>query len=759
MTNSQPPTRINPYEWWLMPFAVLSAVLFFLLLTKEHHLQNLATAGLAALDCVAIFVILRKRQLINTVFSALWIIPAFLCAAWSIQHYSSADPWLTGSAQWLQLTASLIGVSFGATYIFMESKRIGVRHVLTDAINVGIATAVFLLLWMQASTAQILEPIDQTLMLAGAQLFAFCLSLSIAITLSLIDRWRSKALMTLAVAVALFTLHTLINLLAVIFETVAAAVNSQTMTRLILALGGLTIVYFTTIVKRCEIAERPESDNPQAYISGASLMSAVPMAIVFSHLTAGVLPNTEFLLTALVLVNALAFFRYRESLILIAQSKKLLTSLAYRDDLTGVLNRRGMTQHLCKNLNRGDRLVLIDINDFQSINTSHGQRIGDAFLCSISKQLSNLDCVLLTSRWGSDEFLVQLKTDADFDQIMELIQFELQSWRELYNTRVYANVSIGGLTVEDPTELNELFVALDSTVYRAKRESNGRYRHQVSFGSEINRQYWRELVQNTLDSGSLCLRYQPIVDLSTRRCVAAEVLLRLEHQDGTLISPAEFLPKLRDPAQLVQLTLAMPKKISEHLAAMKGLTLHINLPPAMVIDRQFRDELHRAFVDAGIKPSKMTLEVTEDEPADLDELADALASLRVKGYHAAIDDYGTAHSSLARIAAVEIDELKIDKSMLAEATRGRKVFIETSVIMAKRLGLLVTCEGIETEEEYLLARSLGIEQGQGYYFGQPMTVQALIAQYDMPDDSIIGVQEDALSFMQEVLFKSPNDGY
>ncbi len=243
-------------------------------------------------------------------------------------------------------------------------------------------------------------------------------------------------------------------------------------------------------------------------------------------------------------------------------------------------------------------------------------------------------------------------------------------------------------------------------------------RHRLSLSTEL-----REAVA----SGRVQAYYQPLIDLSTGRCVGAEALARWIREDGEIVNPDIFIPLAEQAGLVPEITLAIVAATLHDLGRLlrkqPQLSININLAPEDLTSETFSDELKRHLAKAGVAPASIKLEITERAMVDTDASRKVIRDFRMRGHQIAVDDFGTGYSSLAYLQTLELDTLKIDKSFVdAIGTEAVTNHVIGHVIkMAKSLHLNMVAEGIESEQQADWLIEQGVEYGQGFLYSRPLT--------------------------------------
>ncbi len=234
------------------------------------------------------------------------------------------------------------------------------------------------------------------------------------------------------------------------------------------------------------------------------------------------------------------------------------------------------------------------------------------------------------------------------------------------------------------------------------------------------------VLKDDLDKGRMEVHYQPIVNLSSGRCVGAEALARWVREGGEIVNPDVFLPIAEEAGLVPQVTLAVLKATMRDLGYMlrqhSDIYININLAPEDLAGDDFGDELARYSELAGVSPDKIKLEITERAVVDNDSSRKIISDFRNRGHQVAIDDFGTGYSSLSYLQSFEFDTLKIDKSFVNAIGKESVTshVIGLVIELSKSLDLVTVAEGIETAQQLKWLRKQGVELGQGYLFSQPL---------------------------------------
>lgn len=244
------------------------------------------------------------------------------------------------------------------------------------------------------------------------------------------------------------------------------------------------------------------------------------------------------------------------------------------------------------------------------------------------------------------------------------------------------------------------------------------------------------------DIDELHLAYMPIVDLRSGLCVGAEALLRWQTADGRTISPDDFIALAERHQRIRRVT----EKVLEIFATdvqtlfkfQRDFYVALNVSSDDLLGSTLVEDISALTRLAGITAENIVIEVTERKSLDHDMIRQQVASLRDRGIKVALDDFGTGYASLACLAQMPVDYLKIDRTFVQAAARGgrgRERLLEHIVQIARSFNLSVVAEGIETRDQFDCVHALGVEHAQGWYLGKPMTPEALGALLSAPSGS------------------------
>ncbi|CDI01402.1 putative Diguanylate cyclase [Candidatus Competibacter denitrificans Run_A_D11] len=421
-----------------------------------------------------------------------------------------------------------------------------------------------------------------------------------------------------------------------------------------------------------------------------------------------------------------------------------IAHLAYYDVLTALPNRALLTQRvelalaLAARHQRQLALLFLDLDRFKDVNDSLGHSEGDLLLTQVAARLQALIRAEDTAcRLGGDEFALLLP-DTDQNGALRVADKLLEAFQQPYNVaghRLRTTVSIGiALYPHDGANATELLKNADTALHRAKREGRN---VRVFYDRQMNAATFQRLVlegelRQAIAMGELRAYYQPQVRLTDQTLVGAEALIRWQHPQRGLVSPAEFIPI----AEASDLVVALGRWMLEAVCQQLYHWHHSGLvPPPVAVNMAARhfhsphlpSELHQLLETYGLPRHALELELTESTLLGTEETPEAaLRAIEQLGIKLAVDDFGTGYSNLAYLKRLPLAALKIDRSFvrgLADDANDR-ILAATIIALGHQMGLIVVAEGVETEQQRQILLAQGCDLAQGFYFDRPMPAEA-----------------------------------
>ncbi|MEW6131649.1 MAG: EAL domain-containing protein [Pseudomonadota bacterium] len=426
------------------------------------------------------------------------------------------------------------------------------------------------------------------------------------------------------------------------------------------------------------------------------------------------------------------------------QARQLMTQAMY-DTLTGLPNRNLLQDRLeqviaqSRRSRRSFGIALMDLNRFKEINDTLGHDVGDELLREVGRRLKDMvraeDTV---ARMGGDEFVLILPgmDEAALPAFAEKLHATLNPpfhW-EGHGIDISASTGIS-LFPSQAEDAGSLIRYADIAMYVAKRAGAGHALYtpeyeQVNRGDLSLKSELREAIQ----SGQLCLNYQPKIEHLSRRAVGLEALVCWNHPWRGWLPPEKFITLAEESGLIGQLTHWVLETALAELAALNALGHHlnmgVNISARSLHDLELPQMISALLRKHGLPPEHLTLEITEN--AVMSNPASALTilgKLDRMGVTLAIDDFGTGYSSLAHLKQLPVDEIKIDKSFVTdmEENENDAVIVRSTIDLAHNLGLRVVAEGVENEDAWITLSVLGCDLSQGFYMSKPLAPDDLLS--------------------------------
>lgn len=410
-----------------------------------------------------------------------------------------------------------------------------------------------------------------------------------------------------------------------------------------------------------------------------------------------------------------------------AQHKALLKQ-AYTDKLTGLYNRAALDRELEKEVHTG--LIIIDIDEFKVINDLYGTDIGNFVLEEFSKFLTlykkaNWDLY----RIGSDDFAFIVHEHANNNYFEQYIQIILEKLKTFYIYQHEQDLKINvNITVGISFEKNNILETADMALRKAKETKQ----HYLFYTDEYNNKQiyendiqWIHRVDIAIKTENILPFFQPIVD-KNKNVVKYECLMRLR-EEGEYYSPVFFLETAKKNKTYKNLTMIMLNSIFDVMQKFPQYDFSINLSHIDITDDEIVDHLIKNLLEKNLGKS-MIFEILEDEGLeDKEQFNYFVTSVKKIGAKIAIDDFGTGYSNFSYLLELKPDIIKIDGSLIKNIHKDENAYAITEAIVnfSKRLGIETITEYVHSEEVYKTLQKLNIDNFQGYYFGEPVSEDAL----------------------------------
>lgn len=428
-----------------------------------------------------------------------------------------------------------------------------------------------------------------------------------------------------------------------------------------------------------------------------------------------------------------------------------IKKLAFYDPLTGLPNRRLLLDRLRQALASSARskhdgaLLFIDIDNFKNINDTLGHNAGDELLGQVSERLKT--CVRegdTVSRHGGDEFIVMLEELSKnalesatlVESVTNKILAKLNLPYQLGAHEYHGSVSIGvTIFCAHQQTMEELLKQADIAMYQAKKSGRNTVRFFDPKMQEVivARSSLETELRKALDKQEFQLHYQIQVD-NMNRPLGVEALIRWQHHERGMVSPAQFIPLAEETGLIIPIgnwvieTACAQIKAWQQDALTSNLIMSVNVSAKQFSQANFVTHLESTIHHFTIKPELLKLELTESMLVEnIEETIATMDRLKDIGVKFSLDDFGTGYSSLQYLKRLPLDQLKIDQSFVRDITFDKNdgSIVRTIIAMAKSMNLGVIAEGVETKEQQELLLSNGCSVYQGYLFSKPLPIEQL----------------------------------
>lgn len=471
------------------------------------------------------------------------------------------------------------------------------------------------------------------------------------------------------------------------------------------------------------------------------------------HLNESIVMNHLYFLTQIglfliifiigMLWNQLYQERYRRNHALYVEAvhgKEELNSLIYKDELTGLSNRKYFLERVQniideKNVNTKFAIVFVDLDGFKKINDTMGHHIGDIYLCHVGKRLTRLlkhgD---LLGRFGGDEFAILLQNIDQKDELMSYVDQFREAMNvpfEIGSFRIYSSASFGvSIYPKDALKISELIKTADAAMYKAKEKGKNAvqfFRQEMKDEVLLKIELENELA-DAADHNEFFLVYQPQVDLIDKKIRGFEALLRWESPIRGVVPPNEFIPVLESTGLIIPVGDWVIEEVCKKIADMiekdiLDFCISVNISSLQIQDDSFVMRVEKLMQQYNIPPHTLELEITESVFAlNTDGVIAKMNALKSMGIIIALDDFGTGYSSLSYLRLMPIDVLKIDKSFIWDLEKGNKEqkIVGSIIDLVHDMDIVVIAEGVESEFQYDYLEEKKCDFIQGYLISHPI---------------------------------------
>lgn len=427
----------------------------------------------------------------------------------------------------------------------------------------------------------------------------------------------------------------------------------------------------------------------------------------------------------------------------LARSESNAVYAARHDALSGLPNRARYHDLLVTTLEEGfykitnTAVVYIDLDHFKDINDTLGHSAGDKVIMAVAQRLRRvIPETGIVARISGDEFAMVIKnceSDEWLEYILDQVQDEIARPILIGRREIFASLSMGvAMAPRDGHDPDELLRKADIALYDAK--ANGRNRRSffeptMEFHVQSKDRMTREL-RLALQNDELDLAYQPQTDTDAKRIITVEALARWTKKDGSIVSPAQFIPVAEESGLINDLGIWVLNKACAKAHDWPGVIVSVNVSPNQFKHPRFVEKVMGILSANNLPPQRLEIEVTESVFAGRnDSVLQALRRLKNLGVKVALDDFGSGYSSLSYLRRFPFDTLKIDRDFVSDMNGNpeAEAILVSIIQLGKALGMTIVAEGIETEEQLEFLQHHDCTRMQGFYISRPLNENDLTA--------------------------------
>jgi diguanylate cyclase (GGDEF)-like protein len=411
------------------------------------------------------------------------------------------------------------------------------------------------------------------------------------------------------------------------------------------------------------------------------------------------------------------------------QAQRRIEELVFVDPLTKLANRRALQERMEQDfrLERWYKLLLIDLDRFKTVNDTYGHGTGDKLLVQVADRIRTIvGPTGFAARLGGDELAVLVHGDLDLSMTVanEIVATVGRSFL-IDGVSVSIGCSIGLCCTDDARDAAELMQRSDVALYEAKRSGRGRatcYRPGM-LEVVVERQKLETDLRMAIERDEFHLAYQPVLSLADDRVIGYEALIRWTHPTLGAVSPAQFIPMAEETGQIVEIgRWVLEEACREAATWTDDRFVAVNVSAVQFRSPLLMAHLTGALARSGLPARRLEIELTETAMVDDGrQIAGVLDAIEALGVRIAMDDFGTGYSSLAHLRDFPLDRIKIDRSFVVTAqTDPHSLAVLRGIAqIGREMGVAILAEGVETEAQLELIRSIGCDDIQGYLVGRP----------------------------------------
>lgn len=434
--------------------------------------------------------------------------------------------------------------------------------------------------------------------------------------------------------------------------------------------------------------------------------------------------------------------------------------LAFFDGLTGLANRMLFMDRLDREITMSKRhgrtfaLLFLDLDQFKRINDTFGHHIGDLLLKNVSETLKRCtrstdtatgpaasdDSDTLIARLGGDEFMLlisDIKEPENAAIVARRILYEMPETHDLEGHSISVTTSIGiSIFPADGEDAEDLMKHADSAMYHVKETGRNNYQfYKESLNAAVLERFSLEQdIKHAIEREEFVLYYQPQLELSSRKIIGAEALIRWIHPQKGLVPPDKFIPLAEESGLIVDINkwviqTACRQNNQWREAGFTPIRIGVNLSGYQFASQNIIQIIQDALQEANLGAKNLEVEITENTLMhNTKETVRILEQMKDLKLRIALDDFGTGYSSLSYLTSFPVDIIKIDRSFIMGCTLHNKnrIIIKAIVAMGHSLGMKIVAEGIESEDQFDLLKEYGVDEGQGFHFSPPVAQDQFI---------------------------------
>lgn len=422
-------------------------------------------------------------------------------------------------------------------------------------------------------------------------------------------------------------------------------------------------------------------------------------------------------------------------------AEQKILHMAYHDSLTNLPNRTMFDEKLKGYFGEAQRtgsmmaVIFLDLDRFKVINDTLGHQVGDQLLQIVARKLQEYvrgnDIV---ARFGGDEFIILLTDVAQADEAAQFARGIPDLLKEPFvieDHELFVTPSIGiSIYPSDGTEVESLLKNADIAMYRSKEKGGNSFHY---YHPDMNKRSLRRLnlevhLRKALERGEFEVYYQPIVDLGNGSVVGMESLVRWQHPEWGMVSPAEFIPLAEETGLIIPIgNWVLKQSCMENKEWQKKgfppLVVSVNISAIQFHQSNFVQVVMDALQESRLSPDQLCLEITENVAMNnVPYIIETLQKLKVLGVRLSIDDFGTGYSSLSYLKRFHVHTLKIDQSFIRDISSDEDsaAIVTALIAMSRQLKIKSLAEGVETTDQLHFLIAQGCDEIQGNVFSKPI---------------------------------------